>query len=127
MKYICKTGKTIEQATADLQTAVVKHGFGVLHIHNLKQTLQNKGVEMNEDCLVFEVCNPHQAKKVLEADMSMNMALPCRISVYSEKGQNYIGMISPASMLGMLSESDALKTVAAEVEEQSIKMINDAV
>ena len=59
--------------------------------------------------------------------MSMNMALPCRISVYSEQGKNYIGMISPASMLGMLSESDALKTVAAEVEEQSIKMINDAV
>lgn len=127
MKYIRKTDKSIEQASDDLQAAVVKHGFGVLHVHNLKQTLQGKGVEIEENCLVFEVCNPHQAKKVLEADMTMNMALPCRISVYSEKGQNYIGMISPAAMLGMLSDSEDLNAVAGEVEAQSIKMIDDAV
>lgn len=127
MKYIRKTDKSIDQATADLELAVVHHGFGVLHIHNIQQTLQGKGVDLDEQCRVLEVCNPNQAKKVLDADMSMNMALPCRISVYSEKGQNYIGMILPAALLGMLSDSDSLKVVAREVEDQSIKMINDAI
>ncbi len=127
MKYIRKTDKSIEQASTDLETAVVAHGFGVLHIHNLKETMHKKGVEFNEDCRIFEVCNPHKAKTVLEADMSMNMALPCRISVYSEDGQNYIGMILPAALLGMLSDNDALKDVAAEVEELSIQMIQDAI
>ena len=127
MKYIRKTSKTIEQASADLETAVVAHGFGVLHIHNLRQTMHKKGVEFAEECLIFEVCNPHKAKQVLESDMSMNMALPCRISVYSENGQNYIGMILPAALLSMLSDNDALKEVATEVEELSKLMIEDAV
>ncbi len=127
MKYIRKTDKSIKQASADLETAVVAHGFGVLHIHNLRETMHKKGVEFNEDCLIFEVCNPHKAKQVLETDMSMNMALPCRISVYSEAGDNYIGMILPAALLGMLSDSDALKEVATEVEELSIQMIEDAI
>ncbi len=127
MKYIRKTDKSIDQATADLEVAVVNHNFGVLHIHDIQQTLQGKGVDLQEQCRVLEVCNPNQAKKVLDADMSMNMALPCRISVYSDKGQNYIGMILPGAMLGMLSDSDTLTEVAREVEEQSIKMIDDAI
>ncbi|MCF6262263.1 MAG: DUF302 domain-containing protein [Xanthomonadales bacterium] len=127
MKYIRKTDKTIDQATADLEVAVVNHNFGVLHIHDIQQTLQGKGVDLQEQCRVLEVCNPNQAKKVLDADMTMNMALPCRISVYSDKGQNYIGMILPGAMLGMLSDSDTLAEVAREVEEQSIKMIDDAI
>ncbi len=127
MKYIRETDKSIKQASTDLETAVVAHGFGVLHIHDLKETMHKKGVEFNEDCRIFEVCNPHKAKTVLETDMSMNMALPCRISVYSEDGQNYIGMILPAALLGMLSDSDDLGEVAAEVEELSIQMIEDAI
>jgi Domain of unknown function DUF302 len=30
------------------------------------------------------VCNPHQTKKVLEANLEISTALPCRISVYQE-------------------------------------------
>lgn len=126
MKYIRKTNKSIEQASADLEVAVVKHGFGVMHVHNLRQTMHSKGVDFDEECMVFEVCNPHKAKRVLEADMSMNMALPCRLSVYSQKGENYIGMILPSVMLGMMSDNEALQDVAKEVEELSILMIEDA-
>ncbi len=36
MKYIVETPKSVEQAAADLQAAVPRHNFGVLHIHNLQ-------------------------------------------------------------------------------------------
>ncbi|MGB0133193.1 DUF302 domain-containing protein [Dokdonella sp.] len=54
------------------------------------------------------------------------MALPCRISVYTEGGQTRIGMIRPEPMLGMLSKDPALAKVAAEVEAATIQMIDEA-
>ena len=126
MYYVVDTNKDFEQATTDLDAAVKKLGFGVLHVHDLGQTLRNKGVEFEENCKVFEVCNPIQAGKVLSVDMKLNMALPCRISVYTEKGQTKIGLIKPVDMLAHLSDDETLLNIADEVEDLTIQMINNA-
>ncbi len=126
MKYIVTSNKSVAQAQADLEEAVKNNGFGVLHFYDLKQTLDNKGVGLDNECRILEICNPHRAKSVLENDMSMNMALPCRISVYSENGQTKIGMIRPKAMLAAMSESEELLQVAQEVEDATIKMIEEA-
>ncbi len=97
MYYIVDTEKTFDQASADLNASAKRHGFGVLHIHNLGATLRSKGVSFEEECKVFEVCNPKQASKVLSTDMRLNMALPCRISVFTEGGKTRIGLIRPAT------------------------------
>jgi uncharacterized protein (DUF302 family) len=126
MYYIVETKKEFQQAAADLEAAVKKHGFGVLHIHDLGTTLRSKGIAFEEQCKVFEVCNPGQAAKVLSADMRLNMALPCRISVFTEKGKTQIGLIRPIKMLSALSQDKTLMKTAAEVEEKTIHMIDDA-
>jgi len=126
MKYVVTSGKSVEQATADLEAAVKQHGFGVLHTYDLKQTLAGKGVELPHECRILEVCNPRQAARVLSADMSMNIALPCRISVYEDGGQTRIGMVRPTALLASLSESPSLREVAEEVEQATIRMIDDA-
>lgn len=58
--------------------------------------------------------------------MRLNMALPCRISVFTEKGKTKIGLIRPAQMLSALSEDAALVQVAMEVEEKTIQMVDEA-
>jgi uncharacterized protein (DUF302 family) len=126
MFYIAETEKSFETACHDLEIAVKEKGFGVLHIHNLGETLRSKGVTFNEQCRVFEVCNPHQAAKVMASDMRLNMALPCRISVYTEGPKTFLGMIKPTTQLNMLSEDDTLQEVAAEVEIATIDMIDSA-
>ena len=126
MKYIVETEKTVEQAVADLQEAVKKHSFGILHIHNLQETLRKKGVDFPNECQILEICNPQKAKEVLTDDMSMNMALPCRVSVYSEGGKTKIGMIRPKALLEVLSNSESLMKVAEEVEAITIEMIEEA-
>lgn len=126
MYYTVQSKKSFEQASTDLDAAVKRHNFGVLHIHDIGDTLRNKGLSFVECCRVFEVCNPAQAAKVLASDMRMNMALPCRISVYTEKGKTMIGMIKPKDMLGLLSKDPALNQVAQEVEEKTMLMINEA-
>jgi uncharacterized protein (DUF302 family) len=126
MYYIVETRKTFDQASADLESAVKNHGFGVLHVHDLGNTLRSKGIAFDEQCKVFEVCNPVQAAKVLATDMRLNMALPCRISVFTENGKTKIGLIKPEPMLATLSEDATLRQVAREVEEKTIRMVDDA-
>ena len=126
MYYIVETTKSFEQAATDLEAAVKRHGFGVLHVHDLGTTLRSKGIEFNNHCKVFEVCNPAQAAKVLATDMRLNMALPCRISVFTENGKTKIGLIRPAQMLSGLSQDAGLAQIAEEVEEKTIQMIDDA-
>jgi len=124
MYYIVDTEKTFDQAVTDLATEVKGLGFGVLHIHDLGKTLRSKGEDFTEECQVFEVCNPKQAAKVLSVDMQLNMALPCRISVYTEKGAVKIGLIKPVQMLSALSNDPVLLEVAKEVEAKTIQMID---
>jgi len=126
MYYIVETSKSFNQASTDLAAAVTGNGFGVLHVHDLGATLRSKGIAFDEECKVFEVCNPQQAAKVLSADMRINMALPCRISVFTEKGKTKIGLIKPVQMLSQLSQDRALAEVAKEVEEKTIKMVDEA-
>ena len=126
MYYIVPTSNPFDQASTDLEAAVLRHGFGVLHIHDLGATLRGKGIAFEEECKVFEVCNPAQAAKVLAVDMQLNMALPCRISVYTEKGATRIGMIRPLPMLSSLSQDASLMQFAREVEEKTTQMIDEA-
>ena len=125
MYYIVETNKSFSQAAIDLDAAVKKHGFGVLHVHDLGATLRSKGIAFTEECKIFEVCNPAQAAKVLATDMRLNMALPCRISVFTEAGKTKIGLIKPVQMLAALSQDAALMLVAREVEEKTIQMVDE--
>lgn len=126
MYYIVESNKSFEQAAADLDEAVKRNGFGVLHVHDIGNTLRGKGVAFEPQVRVFEVCNPGQAAKVMAADLKLNMALPCRISVYTEVGKTRIGMIKPSAILASLSQDASLAVVAREVEEKTMRMIDEA-
>jgi uncharacterized protein (DUF302 family) len=126
MYYIVYSDKSFDDAVTDLDQAVKDHGFGVLHVHDLGNTLRSKGVDFGEQCKVFEVCNPVQAAKVLATDMRLKMALPCRISVFTENNQTRIGIIKPEQMLSALSEDQVLKDTAKEVEQITKQMVNQA-
>jgi uncharacterized protein (DUF302 family) len=126
MTYVKQSRKSVEEASKDLEAAVARHGFGVLHTYDFRQTLKEKGFPIEQECRVLEVCNPRQAQAVLNHDMQLNMALPCRISVYEEAGQTRIGMIPPTDLLGLVSKLDALRAVAGEVETAIRSMIDEA-
>jgi uncharacterized protein (DUF302 family) len=126
MYHIVESAKSFDDACAALTDAVPRHGFGVLHVHDLGATLRAKGQDFSEQCRVFEVCNPMQAARVMGRDMRLNMALPCRISVYTEAGHTRLGMIDPVTMLGSLSDDASLAVIAQEVSETARRMMDDA-
>jgi uncharacterized protein (DUF302 family) len=116
MKYVTTANCGVAEAADRLTAALIKRKFGVLHVYDLRQTLNSKGVPFETECRILEVCNPQQAAKVLTDDIDLNMALPCRVSIYEKNGQTQIGMLSPKAMLEQLSDSAALGVVAEEVE-----------
>jgi len=115
----------VSEAAADLQSAVEANHFGVMQIHNLKETMAKKGVEFTHACLIFEVCQPQQAKKVLDANMSVSTALPCRISIYEEGGKTILASLEPTALLAMFN-TPQLKGVAQEVENTIVKIMKEA-
>lgn len=127
MLYVKETAKDVAQAVADLERSVANHGFGLLHSYDFRQTLTGKGFPMDNECRVLEICNPAQASAILRKDMALNMALPCRVSVYQDAGRTKIGMITPTSILALVSPSADLRAQAAEVERIVRNIIDDAV
>ena len=126
MQYIVDCNKSVDQAAGDLAKAVAAGGFGVLHVYDLKQTLASKGVALPNECRIFDVCNPHQASKVLQSDMTLSVALPCRIAVYESGGQTHIATLRPTELLAELSDDPRLTDTAVDVEVAIVAMIDAA-
>ena len=115
----------MNEAASALQAAVEANHFGVMQIHNLKETMTKKGVAFARECRIFEVCQPQQAKKVLDQNMSVSTALPCRISIYEEGGKTILATLKPTTLLAMFN-SPQLEHVAQEVEDTIVKIMTEA-
>jgi uncharacterized protein (DUF302 family) len=119
------TDKTVTETAEALADAVQANHFGVMQIHNLKESMNKKGVEFNNECLVFEVCQPQQAQKVLDQNMSISTALPCRISLYQEDGRTVLATLKPSLLLAMFNVPQ-LDEVAQDVEMTLTKIMQEA-
>ncbi|AND67713.1 hypothetical protein ATSB10_02590 [Dyella thiooxydans] len=126
MIYKKQTAKSVTTAFEAMQAAVKAHGFGVLHTYDFKQTLADKGFPLAHGCIVMEVCNPKQASEVLAMDMALNMALPCRVSIYEQDGTTWIGMVPPTEQLSLISGDERIAEAARGVEAAMKEMIDEA-
>lgn len=121
---VVETSKPLDGTCQALERAITDHGFGILHIHNVRQTLASKGVQFDREVRIYDVCNPHRAKEVLEQNPLMSAALPCAISVFAEGARTKVAFIRPTVMLGLFGAA-GLEAVAEEVE-RTVKQIVDA-
>lgn len=124
--YEMKTEKSLEEAIESLESNLKDNSFGVLWKLNFKETLESKGLDFEDDYVILEVCNPKQAKKILELNSRAGYVLPCKMAVRSEAGQTYIGMTSPKALIGHFNDA-ALDEVAENVEAILEKAIKAAV
>jgi uncharacterized protein (DUF302 family) len=123
MLYVRETNKSIDEVCAKIQEVAAQNKFGVLAVIDLKEKMAAKGVQFGPQCRIIEVCNPMQAKKVLEANMTISSALPCRISVYEEAGKVKITTLRPTVLLNMFGNPE-LALVAKDVEDTLLRIID---
>ncbi|MGY5149696.1 MAG: DUF302 domain-containing protein [Candidatus Nitrosopumilus sp. bin_68KS] len=120
--HTVKTEKSIDGTITDLTHNLKEIGFGVLEILDFKKILSDKGLEFAEDYRLMEVCNPHLAKQVLEANPDLGLLLPCTIAVYQKNNENFISLARPTSLLSMAS-NDNFKISGESIEDGLIKVI----
>jgi uncharacterized protein (DUF302 family) len=126
IKYEVKTEKSFEEAVGALKKSLEENKFGVLWELDFKDKLEEKGLEFNAHFKIFEVCNPVQAKNVLEKHIEVGYFLPCKLVIYEKAEGTYIGMMKPAELIGLLGYDD-LVSLAKEVEAILVKAIDGAV
>ncbi len=125
MTYSKHSSRTPTEIETRLQEAAQRHKFGVLHVHDLKSTLQSKGIELGSECRIYDVCNPQAASKALHAEMKASAVLPCRISVFSDASGSTIATVRPTDLLkatGLAGVDD----LAKEVEREILAIIDEA-
>jgi len=123
--YSVTTNKTVDEAVAALEVSLQANKFGVLWQLDIPATLQKKGVDFTTPYRVLEVCNPHEAKKVLSQNPLVGYFLPCKIVVYEADGQTHIGMPRPSVLMDVIHDL-ALAGIAEEVETSLIQAVNEA-
>lgn len=125
MLYTRTTKGSVDEVSQKLAATAAANEFGVLGEHNLKEKMAAKGVQLGPQCRILEICNPVQAKKVLEANMAISTVLPCRVSIYEEAGAVNVATLRPTAVLQFFGEPE-LKNVAEDVEDVIIRIIDSA-
>jgi uncharacterized protein (DUF302 family) len=61
--YTVHTSKSINEAIASLEQNLKDEKFGVLWMFDIKDKLNEKGLEFTKEFKVLEVCNPFEAQR----------------------------------------------------------------
>lgn len=123
--YSVTTDKTVDGAVEALESSLQANKFGVLWKLDLPAKLQEKGVDYTTPYRVLEVCNPHEAKKVLTQNPLVGYFLPCKIVVYQVDGQTRIGLPKPSVLIDVIGDP-SLTDIAEGVEKSLVKAIDEA-
>ena len=122
LDYSIETKLSVQEAADKLQVELKRRNFGVLHIYNLKEIFESKGIEFSE-YQILSVCNPKFEKEALDINLKVGALLPCKISVYHDNGTTRILLSKPSEIIALL-EDDRLNSLAKKVEEILVGVIN---
>ena len=125
MIYQKSSKHTPQEVEQSLREAVQRHKFGILHVLDLKNTLHEKGIDLNNEVRIYDVCNPMAAFRALQQNMAIATVLPCRIAVYSDAGGSIIATVKPTDLFAAtgLLHADIL---AQDVERELLAIIDEA-
>ena len=125
LDYTIETPMAFEEVVKKLQEQVAEHQFRVLAVHDVQETLAEKGLE-RDPLQIIEVCNAKFAHKALQKDIKVAMFMPCRYTIYTENGKTIISLARPSMIAEMLPEA-GLNDLAGEVEETLRKIMEATV
>jgi len=92
---------------------------------DLKQTLGNKGISLESECRVYDICNPRAASTALNTDMSVSAVLRCRVSVYQDRQKLTIATVKPTDLMKATGLNGVIE-FATEVEREVFAIMREA-
>lgn len=125
MFYIVESSKSFYEAGLDLPPVAQRLGFVVLNTRDIGDSLRGKGIDFDEECQVFDIFSYRFAEELLAINVEQCLALPWRISVYTDNGATKIGITRPSKLLGTLDDNVALARINAELEAKLILIVDE--
>ncbi|HTL69499.1 MAG TPA: DUF302 domain-containing protein [Lacunisphaera sp.] len=122
---IRSTATALTTVAARLPEIATAHKFGIQAVHDLREKMESKGVPFGRECRVVELCNPRHAQVVLNLNIEIATALPCRIALYEEGGRTVLATMKPTMLLTMFQAPAAAET-AREVEDVLVRIMDEA-
>lgn len=122
--YTQITAKSFALAVQSVEEEIVKAGMRVLHIHDVQQTLSEKGFE-REPFKIIEFCNAKYANEFLNADIKIGLCMPCKINVYVKDGKTFISGMRPIILPQFFPEAD-LGDKPQEIDQKIQNIINNS-
>jgi len=110
-----------EETVEKFKKSVAKHNLKLPAIHDLQKTMAKFGKEVRP-VMVFELCHPDHAGKILVSDDEriVSSLMPCRVAIYvKEDGKTYISRMNSGQMAGMMGGliAEVMDDAARENEE----------
>lgn len=124
MTYTKNSSRSIDEIEQRLREAAQRHKFGVLHVLDIQQTLQSKGIDFAKACRIYDVCNPQSANMALDHDMKAAAVLPCRIAVYADGVSYTIATVSPVDLM-LATGISGVEQMASEIEREMYCIIDE--
>ncbi|MFA6147660.1 MAG: DUF302 domain-containing protein [bacterium] len=125
MLITVRTRKSIGEVRQRFEEAAAENRFAVLGIHDVGERLRAKGLTFDRKFYVYEVCNPVAAKKVLDTNVRIGTALPCRVTIYTDGGEVVLETLKPTAMVSMFGEP-TLEGTAREIETAIESIMKEA-
>ena len=124
LDYTVSTDKSYADAVQAVVDSAAAHGFRVQFVHDVAETLAEKGFE-REPVTIVEMCNAKYASEVLARDIKIGLMLPCPVMVYEESGAVTISTMRP-TLIGAFFPEAHLEQIAAEVESKIVAIVDEA-
>lgn len=126
MIFCVESDKSFYEASVDLGEVLLRLGFVVLQADDQGEFLRNKGLGCDEDLKVFAVAIPRLTEALLAADMRLGLALPWRLTVFTEEGVTRLGFLRPTVLLPSLSPPAAALPLVEEFEARLRQVVEEA-
>lgn len=123
MKYTIDTNKSVQEIVDTITDKAPEHKFSVLYVHNIQNTLHDKGFELDNECQVLDICSAPKAHNILSRFIDTSMILPCKVSVYTSNNQTKISMINLSKLAPMLNEE--LEDIAIIIERELKELLDE--
>lgn len=124
LAYTMKSHRKFDETVAKIQEITTTKGFRILHIHDVRATLQEKDFERGP-FKIIEICNARFAHQALSITEDVGLFMPCKINVYTKDGETIISAMRPALISEFFAEPH-LKKLADEVDSTVRSIIDEA-
>lgn len=113
--YQLTSTKSAEAIATSITAIAQQFKFSVLHSYDFQEILAGKGFPTERKAHVFEICRAPMASRMLTANPSFSVFMPCRISVYEENGKTIVATMNMELVMDSLKNQTELYEEAAAI------------